>query len=401
MTGLAVEPGVSVRAPIAFADTYVDPMAIRAAVRVLESGWVTTGPETVKFEVEFASLVKADHAVGVSSCTAAIELAIRAMQLPARSRVLVSTLTFCGAAHAIVHAGHVPVLVDVDPTTGMPGERDVAAAVDANGTPAAMLVVHLAGAAADVEGLARAAGLSLDRVVEDAAHALGTSVGDRPIGAISRATCFSFYATKNLPIGEGGMVTTNDAELAAAIRRMRLHGMSADALRRYLPGGSWRYTVEEAGLKANLTDLQSAIGRGQLCRLSAWQRRREDIAATYADLLRDVPGLGLPETPAGTWHAWHLFVVRVTQAFGPGRDAVAEALADRGIGTSVHFIPLHSMPYFESFATAPSYAGADELFPQLLSLPIYPRLADADVQRVCEALREQAGPASTPVTARG
>ena len=395
MSGVAVAPAPTA---VAFADSYIDPIAIHAATGVLESGWVTTGPETLKFESELASLVGAEHGVGVSSCTAAIELSLRAMRLPQGARVLVSTMTFCGAVHAVVHAGLRPVLVDVDPTSGMPGPDQVQRAVVAAGGVEAMLVVHLGGAAADVPALAAAAGLPLDRVVEDAAHALGTYVGDRHVGWASRATCFSFYATKNLPLGEGGMVTTDDAELAADVRRLRLHGMSADAWRRYLPGGSWRYTVEEPGLKANLTDVQAAIGRGQLCRFASWQQRRAEIASTYDALLSSVPGLELPATPAGTTHAWHLYVVRVTDEFPVDRDHVVDALAERGIGTSVHFIPLHTMPYFRPFADAPSYDGADQLFPQILSLPLYPRLTDAEIRQVCSALSDLA---LLPRVARG
>ena len=395
MTGVAVAPATS---SVAFADSYIDPLAVRAATQVLSSGWVTTGPETLKFERELAALVGARHGVGVSSCTAAIELSLRAMRLPRGARVLTSTMTFCGAVHAIVHAGLRPVLVDVDAATGMPGPAEVERAVAAAGGVEAMLVVHLAGAAADVPALASAAGLPLDRVVEDAAHALGTYVGPRHVGWASRATCFSFYATKNLPVGEGGMVTTDDDELASDIRRLRLHGMSADAWRRYLPGGSWRYTVEEPGLKANLTDVQSAIGRGQLCRFPAWQQRRAELAAMYDALLAPLPGVVLPTTPPGTTHAWHLYVVRITEEFGVDRDHVSEALAERGIGTSVHFIPLHTMPYFRVYADAASYPGADRLFPQILSLPLYPRLTDADVRLVCSAVSDLA---VLPHVARG
>src|SRR5690606_9665701 len=186
----------------------------------------------------------------------------------------------------------------------------------------AMLVLHFAGYPAPVEELAAAAGLPLSHVVEDAAHALGTWVGDRPVGALSRASCFSFYATKNLPIGEGGMVATDDEELAAWVRRARLHGMSADAWRRYAPGGSWRYSVDEAGLKANLTDLAAAIGRAQLTHLDGWQIRRHEIAARYNAALAGVPGLELPPAPVKGRHAWHLYVVHVTPEFGVERDAL-------------------------------------------------------------------------------
>lgn len=382
---------------VPFASTWISPSARRAAERVLASGWVTTGPETELFENEFAAYVSAAHAVAVSSCTAALELALRALRLPAGGTVLVPAVTFCGVAQAVLHAGLRPVLVDVDPRTAMPTPAAVARAVRVCGCPQAMVVLHYAGAPAPVAELARAARLPLTHVVEDAAHALGTSVGDRPVGSVSRATCFSFYATKNLPIGEGGMVTTDDPEFAERIRRTRLHGMSADAWRRDLPGGSWRYTVEEAGLKANMTDVQAAIGRAQLRHLDNWQRRREALAARYTTALAAVRGLEPLEAATPGRHARHLYVVRVLEEYGTGRDELVERLSEHGIHTSVHFIPLHHMPYFQGTAVIPpgGLPGADALYPQLLSLPLYPGLTERAVDRVCAELARLAAPSAT------
>jgi dTDP-4-amino-4,6-dideoxygalactose transaminase len=371
---------------VPFSRPVVAPEAVAAAQRVLRSGWLTTGPECAAFEREFAETVGARHAVTVSSCTAAIELALRALHLPPGAKVLTPTITFCGAVSAIVHAGLTPVLVDVDPDTlNVSPESCVTAATD---HVDAMVVLHFAGRPAPVSELAAAAGLPLSRVVEDAAHALGTWVGDRPVGGLSAAACFSFYATKNLPIGEGGMVTTDDDDLAAWVRRARLHGMSADAWRRYEPGGSWRYTVDEAGLKANLSDLEAAIGRAQLAQLDRWQRRRHEIAARYSATLSTVPGLELPSTPPRGRHAWHLYVVRVRPGFGLDRDALSAHLADRGIGTSVHFIPVHHMPYFRRTAMRAdaAFPGAEAVFPELLSLPMHQGLSDDEVDAVCAAL---------------
>ncbi|MEU0106827.1 DegT/DnrJ/EryC1/StrS family aminotransferase [Streptomyces sp. NPDC006251] len=373
---------------VPFAVTWISPEARRAAQDVLASGWVTTGHETELFESDFAAYVEAEHAIAVSSCTAALELALRALRLPPGATVLVPAVTFCGAAHAVLHAGLRPVLVDIDPRTATPTPATVAEAVRSCGRPQAMMVLHYAGAPAPVAALAEAARLPLARVVEDAAHALGTSVGDLPVGSLSRATCFSFYATKNLPIGEGGMVTTDDAELAAGIRRARLHGMSADAWRRMLPGGRWRYTVEEAGLKANMTDVQAAIGRAQLRHFEEWQRRRHALAARYDKALAAVPGIEPLDVPAPGRHARHLYVVRVPAEYGTGRDELVEALAARGIGTSVHFIPLHHLPHFQRTALTPpgGLPGADLLFPELLSLPLHPFLSEVAVDRVCGEL---------------
>jgi len=314
--------------------------------RVLASGWVTTGPEVAGFEHDFAAWLGIDHAVAVSSCTAAIELALRALKLRPGAKVLTSTMTFCGAVNAIVHAGLTPVLVDVNADTLMPDEATTADAARRAGGVDAMVVVHFGGHPAPVEEMAQAANLPLERVVEDAAHAIGTWVGEKPVGTVSAATCFSFYATKNLPIGEGGMVTTGDSDLADDVRRNRLHGMSRDAWKRYMPGSGWRYEIHEPGLKANMTDVQAAIGRAQLRHLPEWQERREELVSRYDEMLVGVDGIETPPTPSSGRHAWHLYVVQVKLEFGPDRDAVMATLAERGVDCSVHFIPVHHQPYW-------------------------------------------------------
>ena len=382
---------------IAFTAVEITPEARAAADAVLASGWVTTGPEVTAFEREFATWVGAEHAVAVSSCTAAIQLALRALQLPPGAKVLSPVMTFCGAVHAIVQAGLTPVLADVDPDTLMPDASSIAAAVARTGGVDAMVALHFAGAPAPVAELAAAAGLPLERVVEDAAHGLGTWVGGRQVGTISAATCFSFYATKNLPIGEGGMLTTADPAVADFVRRARLHGMSRDAWMRYLPGGAWRYAVEVDGLKANMTDLQAAIGRAQLRHLERWQRRRAELAAGYERGLAGIPGLRTPAVPADGRHAWHLYVIALDPALGWERDTFIEALSDRGIDCSVHFIPLHHQPYFSGLlgAGASRFPGADRAFDGIVSLPLHPRLHDHDIDRICAEIASLA-PAARP-----
>ncbi len=372
---------------IPFCRTEITDDAQQAALRVLGSGWVTMGAESVAFEQEFASWVGAGHAVAVSSCTAAIQMALTALDLPPGSGVLTPTLTFCGAVQAIVHARLRPVLIDADDRTMAVSPEGVAAAAKRGAS--AMVIQHMAGYPVDSAALAAAAGISLDNVVEDAAHGLGATVRGRAVGSEARAACFSFYATKNLPIGEGGAITTTDSDLADRLRRMRLHGMSGDAWRRYHRSGSWRYTVEDSGLKANFTDIQAAIGRAQLRSLDRWQHRRAEIAASYDTLLAQLPGIELPPRPLDDLHAWHLYIVRIRGEFGLHRDAVVEELADAGIGTSVHFIPVHHQPYFRD-VLGPDECDhlpvADAMFPRLLSLPLHPGLTDSDVERVCEAL---------------
>jgi dTDP-4-amino-4,6-dideoxygalactose transaminase len=379
-------------ARIPFARTEICPEARQAVDRVLSSGWVTTGPEVETFEREFAERLSVTEAVATSSCTAAIELSLRALRLPRGARVLTSTMTFCGAVNAIINAGLRPVLVDVNPVTLMPDPATTAAAVGRAGGAEAMTVVHFAGHPAPVQELADAAGLPLEHVVEDAAHALGASVGDRHVGTISAATCFSFYATKNLPIGEGGMVTTDLPEIAHYVRRARLHGMTKDAWKRYMPGSAWRYTVHEPGMKANMTDVQAAIGRAQLHHFSSWQERRRQLVARYDAGLSELDGIALPARPGAGAHAWHLYVVRILPSFGIDRDTLMAGLAERGIDCSVHFIPLHTMPYLESRkgpdAGPGDFPGADSIFPQIISLPLYPSLLDSEVDRVCTTIAE-------------
>jgi dTDP-4-amino-4,6-dideoxygalactose transaminase len=383
---------------IAFARTSLAPEAAGAVAAVLASGWLTTGPQVQEFEKEMGAYLGAEDAIAVSSCTAAIELALRALRLPPGSKVLASTITFCGAVNAILHAGLVPVLVDVNPFTLMPDAETTAKAVARAGGVDAMTIVHFAGYPAPVHAMAEAAGLPLNRVIEDAAHAFGAKLGDQPIGTVSGATCFSFYATKNLPVGEGGMVTTADPDIAESVRRGRLHGMTKDAWGRYLPGANWRYTVETPGLKANMTDIQAAIGRAQLPKFDEWQARRRDLVARYDTALSGMEGLQLPARPTqdeGT-HAWHLYVLRVGEGFSVTRDIFMQQLAAMGVDCSVHFIPLHTMPHMRDAlgegADPALFPEAERALEEIVSLPLYPGLSDDDVDRVCAAVAEVATP---------
>lgn len=368
--------------PVAFAGCQLTPGARAMALETMSSGWLTAGPRTLAFEESLADWIGAQYAVAVSSCTAAIELSLRALSLPPGAPVLTPTLTFAGAVHAIVHSGLRPILIDTDEDTLTVNPEAVAAA-SRRAAPAAMVVQHMAGYPVPVTDVALAAGLPLDRVVEDAAHGLGAATSRRNIGTLSAATCFSFYATKNLPIGEGGAITTADPELADRLRVMRQHGMSRDAWRRYEPGAHWRYGVDSDGLKANFTDLQAAIGLGQLPHLSAWQERRAALASRYDAQLADVPGVTIPPRPERGRHAWHLYVVRVGREFGITRDELITRLAEKNIGTSVHFTPVHQFGYFRGLLGEQRLPVADRLAPQLLSLPLYPHLSEMDIDYVC------------------
>jgi dTDP-4-amino-4,6-dideoxygalactose transaminase len=374
---------------VPFVRVEIVPEAQQAALRVLRSGWITMGPETAEFERELASYLGARQVVAVSSATTALEIALRALHLAPGAIVLTPSLTFCGAVAAIVQAGLRPALVDVDADTLLPTPATVAAATRRVARPDAMIIQHMGGHPADVAELAAAAGLPASRVIEDAAHGIGAELRGTPVGAASHAACFSFYATKNLPIGEGGAIATDDDELAATARTTRLHGMSRDAWRRYLPGGSWRYDVTEPGLKGNITDVQAAIGRAQLACLPAWQTRREYLAACYDASLAHVPGLLLPRPPADGRHAWHLYQVRVTPDCGVSRDLIIDALTRQGIGTSVHFIPVHQLSGYKRILgpeECQSVPVTDRVADELLSLPMYPGLSEADLAQVTDAL---------------
>jgi dTDP-4-amino-4,6-dideoxygalactose transaminase len=390
---------------IPFARTGICGEAVDAVTKVLSSGWLTTGPQVAAFEEEFSHWVAAQHAIAVSSCTAALELSLRSLHLPPGAPVLVPTITFCGAVNAILHAGLRPVLVDADPDTMMPDARTTARAAAYGETPAAMVALHFAGHPAGVEEAASAAGLALDHVVEDAAHAVGTVSGGRMVGSLSAATCFSFYATKNLAIGEGGMVTTNLAEVADYVRRCRLHGISRDAWQRSVPGSAWRYSVDNVGLKANMTDVQAAIGRAQLRHFDEYQARRAAIVARYDQGLADIRGLRLPARPADGGHAWHLYVVQVMPEFGVSRDELIAGLGEQGIECSVHFIPNHQQPYLRELlaeeADPARFPGAESVSRRNVSLPLYPALRDDQVDRVCAAIAAMAGRKRRPGRSTG
>ena len=388
MTIIAPSTPAPVRT-VAFAGCHISAQAQAQALDAMSSGWMTTGRRTPLFEQALASWIGAPHAIAVSSCTAALELSLRALGLPRHSPVLTPTLTFCGAVQAIVHAGLKPVLVDADEATLTVNAAAIAEAA-AHVHPSAMVVQHMAGYPVATPAMAAAAGLPVGRVVEDAAHGLGGAWGRETIGTMSAASCFSFYATKNLPIGEGGAITTADAALADRLRVMRQHGMSKDAWRRYEPGMSWRYEVEDDGMKANFTDLQAAIGLGQLPYLSGWQGRRAEVAERYTAQLGTVPGIVSAPVPRHGRHAWHLYVIRVQPEYGRSRDELARELADRGVGTSVHFVPVHRFGYFRRLLgeQADRLPVAERIADQLLSLPLHPQLSDQDVDYVTAQISE-------------
>lgn len=362
---------------------------VAAVSEVIRSGWLTMGPKTFEFEAQFAQYVGARHAVAVCSGTAALHLSLDAIGLRSDDEVLLPTTTFTATGEVVKYFGARPILVDVDPVSLNIDVSALEAKISSR--TRAIIPVHMAGQPCDlneIHEIARARGL---HVIEDAAHALPAEYEGRRIGRISTLTAFSFYATKTLTTGEGGMITTDNDDHAARMRVMRLHGISGDAWKRYGKNGSWFYEVIEAGFKYNPTDLQSALGVVQLKKCDASNDARRRIADRYSAVFQDVDALETPVTRPDRTSAWHLYILRLhLDRLKLDRNGFIDRLKERGIGTSVHFIPLHLHPFYQR---AYGYKKGDfpvaELqFERCISLPIYPSMSDADVERVIQNVEE-------------
>jgi dTDP-4-amino-4,6-dideoxygalactose transaminase len=363
---------------------------IAEVVACLRSGWITTGPRAQQFEHDLAAFLGGGvEAVAVNSATAGLHLALEAAGISAGDEVIVPTLTFTATAEVVRYLGAHPRIVDVDAAT----MNLTAAAVDAAAGTAtkAVVPVHMAGLACDMDALGAAAARHRLSVIEDAAHALPSEHAGKLVGTHgSTATVFSFYANKTITTGEGGAVVTADPAIAARCRTMRLHGIDRDAFARYAGSQSgWYYEVVAPGFKYNLTDLAAAIGLHQLRKLPRFQARREALARRYREAFADLP-LTLPHAGApGDRHAWHLFIVRLHDDAPLGRDAFIAAMAARGIACSVHFIPLHRHPYWrDAYGLTPAmFPNAEAIFRGTVSLPLFTRMTDADQERVIDAVR--------------
>jgi len=361
---------------------------IDEVVDTLRSGWITTGPKTKEFEQRFAEYVGARHAIAVNSCTGGLHVALAAAGIGPGDKVIVPTMTFCATANVVVHLEATPVIVDVEPDTLNIDTQRLEAAI----TPRtkAVIPVHLYGHPCDMDRINEIAETHQLLVVEDAAHAVAAEWRGQRVGTLSPATAFSFYATKNLTTAEGGMITTDDDEYADKMRIWTLHGISHDAWNRYSAEGSWYYEVVVPGFKYNLTDLQAALGLHQLVRLEAMTWRRTELVAQYAEGLGDLPEIELPACRPDVRHAWHLYAIRLRLSMlTVNRATFIEQLKAEGIGTSVHFIPLHRQPYYrDRFGFQPSdFPVADAAYERLISLPLYTRMTERDVDDVVETVR--------------
>jgi dTDP-4-amino-4,6-dideoxygalactose transaminase len=373
--------------PFALPDT--DESEINSVAAAIRSGWITTGPKTQQFEAEFAATVGAKHAIAVNSCTAAMHLALEAIGLQRGDEVITTPYTFAATAEVIRYFDARPVLVDIDESCLNMRADLLAAAI--TGRTRAIMPIHIAGLPAELDALHEVAGRYGLPVIEDAAHAFPTKYKGRMVGSLSELTCFSFYATKTLTTGEGGMICTEDDALAERCRIMALHGISKDAWKRYTAEGSWYYEIIAPGYKYNMTDVAAAMGLAQLHKAERMWRRRQEIAAQFNRAFDGLSQLQVPHDRADCQHAWHLYMLRLNlKHLRIGRAEFVEELKRRNIGVSVHFIPLHIHPYYrETYGYRPEdFPVAYREYLREISLPIYSKMSDADVRDVIEAVTQ-------------
>ena len=361
---------------------------VREVIAALESGWLTSGPRTRQFEADFARYTQSPFALAVNSCTAGLHLALSCLDLQPGDEVITTPLTFCATVNTILQAGGVPILADIGADLNIDP-----AAIRAAITPRtrAIVPVHFGGLPClmdEIWTVAKEAGLA---VIEDAAHAAGATYRGTPVGAgRSTAVAFSFYATKNLCTGEGGMVTTGSRALADRMRTLCLHGISRDAWNRYAKEGNWYYEVVERGFKYNMSDLMAALGIHQLKKLDAMNASRQAIVRRYTAAFSEFAELECPPDRSDSGHAWHLYVLRLhLDRLSVDRGRICEELRARGVGSSVHFIPIPLHPYYrETLELRDPCNRALADYPRLLSLPLYPQMDEESVRRVIAAVAD-------------
>jgi perosamine synthetase len=361
-----------------------------AVQEVLASKWLTTGPRAHEFEREFAEYVGCRHALAVNSATAALQLALDAIGLSPGAEVLLPSYTFAATGEVVTYFGARPVLCDSRPGGFNLDVTDAARRITEK--TRAIIPVHIAGEPCDLDAVHALADANHLHVIEDAAHALPSSYRGRRIGSISELTAFSFYATKTITTGEGGMLTTDREDYAQRAMMMRLHGITSDAWKRYARSGSWYYEVHDAGYKLNMPDLLAALGQVQLKKADDFSRLRRAIAERYLERFAALPELECPPRGEGTEeHAWHLFILRVRpDLLKIDRNAFIHELRELGIGTSVHFIPLHLHPYYQKVHgyKPDDLPNAKDSYSRCLSLPIFPDMSEPEIERVIECVLE-------------
>jgi len=376
---------------IPFHKPYITEDEISGVVDALRSGWITMGPTTVAFENNFKEYIGTKNAVSMNSCTACLHLALKAIDLREQDEVIVPSVTFTATAEVITYFRAKPVFVDIERETGNIDISKIEEKITKR--TRAIIPVHYGGQPCDLDeilNLARKYNLS---VIEDAAHAIPAWYKKRKIGTLADMTCFSFYATKPITTGEGGMVTTENDEWADRMKMLRLHGISRDAWKRYTKEGSWYYEVIEAGYKYNLTDLQAAIGLAQLKKVDWMWQKRKAISGQYTEALKPFEELTTPYVKADRESAWHLYVIRLNlEMLKIDRNQFIEELKNRGILTSVHFIPLYRHPYYRDILgyTVDGFSASEWFYERVISLPIYPGMTDENVQFVIDTVSDVA-----------
>jgi len=377
---------------LVFGAPAIEEAEIEEVVASMRSGWLGTGPKVARFENDFKGYKGADHAVAVNSCTAALHLSILSAGIQPGDEVITTPMTFCATVNAIIHAGAVPVLADVDPVTMNINPEEVKLKV----TPKtrAILPVHFAGRSCDMDPICEIAKRHQLRLIEDCAHAVETEYKGRKAGTFGDFGCFSFYVTKNIVTGEGGMVLAHREEDAARIKVLALHGMSKDAWKRFGDEGYKHYFVVECGFKFNMMDVQAAIGIHQLSRVEAYWRRRQEIWNRYNEAFADLP-IGLPADPEpDTRHAHHLYTILVDPVkTGISRDAFLDSMTIQNIGVGVHYLSIPEHPYYQQkFDWKPEdYPNAMRIGRQTVSLPLSARMNSQDVADVIAAVQKVVG----------
>jgi dTDP-4-amino-4,6-dideoxygalactose transaminase len=368
---------------IPFALPFIGEEEINAVVDTMRSGWLTMGKKTFEFEAAIAEYTGADYAIAVNSCTAALHLSLIAAGIKPGDEVITSPYTFAATGNVIVHTGAKPVFADIDPDTYNIDPLKVAYSI----TPhtKAIIPVHYGGQPCEMAALMEIAEDNNLIIIEDAAHAIGASYRGKKIGNSEHATCFSFYATKNITTGEGGAVTTNDSKFADKIRKLRLHGISKDAWNRY-GGGSWKYDIEECGWKYNTTDIQAAIGIHQITKVDMFGSLRKKYAELYTEHFKNIPGIQVPAI-SDNGNEFHLYPLLVPKEW---RDLLITKLSEHGVFCSVHFIPLHLHSFYQrnyEFKYG-DFPVCESVYEREVSLPIYPKMTDDDVLYVIESVKE-------------
>lgn len=366
---------------IPFHKTHITQEEIDAVVDAIKSGWLTMGPKTIEFENKFKEFIGSKEAVSVNSATAALHLALKAIGLKEGDEVIVPTNTFVATAEVVTYFNAKPVLCDIDYKTHNIDVNKIEKLITSK--TKAIIPVHFAGQPCDMDEIYQIANKYNLKIIEDAAHALPSIYKSERIGNLKNTdiTCFSFYATKTLATGEGGMATTNNEEFAKIMRINRLHGISKDAWDRYTSKGSWYYEVVDNGNKYNTTDMNAALGIVQLKKQEMLKNKRAYIAEKYNEAFKNNEKIEIPFVKSDRESSWHLYVIKV-----PKRDEVIEKLKKRKIGTSVHFIPIHLHPYYKNTFNYryEDYPVANEVFEKSLSLPIYPDMSDKEIDYVIE-----------------